>query len=192
MSWLVDLDKQIFLLINKDWAYPWLDSFFIFLTNAHKMNLVRFGLFPIGVLIWLYFGRKYALRALLVTGLVISASDLFAYRLVKPAVARTRPSHVVELGGIMRQPKPANGYSFPSNHAINSFAGAATLSWYYPQLSILFYTYALLISYSRPYVGVHYPFDVIAGAIAGLIISFLLTRFFVNRFPAWQPKRKLK
>ena len=80
----------------------------------------------------------------------------------RPPVADPLPESLVDT--------PAT-YSFPSGHATVSFACAATLALAVPRLSIPLYTLAVLISFSRVYVGVHYPLDVVAGAILGIAIA---------------------
>jgi undecaprenyl-diphosphatase len=80
----------------------------------------------------------------------------------RPPVADPLPESLVDT--------PAT-YSFPSGHATVSFACATTLALAVPRLSIPLYTLAVLISFSRVYVGVHYPLDVLAGAILGIAIA---------------------
>jgi undecaprenyl-diphosphatase len=63
-------------------------------------------------------------------------------------------------------------YSFPSGHATVSFACAAVLALAVPRLRVPLFALAALISFSRVYVGVHYPFDVLAGAVLGLLLGF--------------------
>jgi len=65
-------------------------------------------------------------------------------------------------------------YSFPSGHATVSFACATVLALAVPRLSLPLFTLAVLISFSRVYVGVHYPFDVLAGAVLGIAIAIAL------------------
>lgn len=59
--------------------------------------------------------------------------------------------------------------SFPSSHSAMSFAAACALSWYHPQLWPLWFGLALVMSWSRVYVGVHFPSDVVAGTAVGLV-----------------------
>ena len=83
----------------------------------------------------------------------------------RPAVADPEPETLVEL--------PVT-YSFPSGHATVSFACATVLALAVPRLAWPLFALATLISFSRVYVGVHYPFDVLAGAVLGVAIAIAL------------------
>lgn len=67
-------------------------------------------------------------------------------------------------------PRPHDG-SFPSGHAATSFAAATILSFAFPKAAPVFFVLAAAVAYSRVYVGVHYPLDVIAGAVLGTFIA---------------------
>jgi undecaprenyl-diphosphatase len=71
---------------------------------------------------------------------------------------------------------PPLDLSFPSGHAATSFAGAALLATFVPRLAVQFFVLATLIAWSRVYIGVHYPSDVLAGALIGLAVAFVLRR----------------
>jgi undecaprenyl-diphosphatase len=88
---------------------------------------------------------------------------------IKAMVDRPRP--VVD-HPLMREPTTT---SFPSGHAATSFACAATLALFVPRYAVpILYVLAVAISYSRVYVGVHYPLDVLAGALLGLAVATAL------------------
>ncbi|HEV3214177.1 MAG TPA: phosphatase PAP2 family protein [Vicinamibacterales bacterium] len=99
--------------------------------------------------------------------LAIGLASLLTDVVVKPLVGRHRPyidhPDIVLLAG-----RPGDA-SFPSSHAANSFAGAYALARVFPEFRAAFWTLAILVAFSRVYVGVHYPLDVVAGVVIGLL-----------------------
>ena len=97
---------------------------------------------------------------------------------VKAAVERPRP----HLDPLVRVP---TDWSFPSGHAATSFAGATMLSLFFPRLAPVLYGLAIAIAFSRVYVGVHYPVDVIGGAALGTAVGWGVFRALptLERFP---------
>jgi undecaprenyl-diphosphatase len=97
--------------------------------------------------------------------------------LIKALVARARPYDAVP--GLEILVAPLSSYSFPSGHANSSFAAAIALALAFGRRGALAYIPAVLIAFSRCYVGVHYPSDVLAGMLVGTLVSlavFLLLR----------------
>jgi undecaprenyl-diphosphatase len=96
-------------------------------------------------------------------------STSFVTSLFKYAVQRDRPPAVVlDPEPLMDIPTTS---SFPSGHTSTSFACAYVISRLAPRLSVFVYVLAALIGFSRLYVGVHYPLDVLAGAVLGLVVA---------------------
>jgi undecaprenyl-diphosphatase len=88
---------------------------------------------------------------------------------IKTFFRRRRPFiDVVQVVSVGRKP---GTYSFPSGHAASAFAGAWLLSRYYPQQAPVWYTIATLVAFSRIYLGVHYPGDVLSGATSGVVLA---------------------
>lgn len=181
-------DQKLLLLINTVWIAPWADTFFSFITNFHKN--FKFSI-PLAILLLgflLIKDWRGALKVLLSLILVVAISDLVCYRLIKKQVERPRPKDNMELVGQLRLIGQAQGTSFPSNHTSNCFAAAVILTHNFRK-RYLFYTLAGIIGYSRIYLGVHYPSDVLAGAIIGILVGVmcnevlfpLINRLFLRR-----------
>ena len=171
---ILSFDRYLFHIINGVLVCRPLDYAMPTITDFHKISLVRFLLLPAIVLFWIWKRKKEALKVILVLGIVAGFTDLIAHRIIKPLVGRLRPP-LSGIPVIVRAPYGGK-LSFPSNHAANMFAAAAVLSAAYPSLTPLFYCAAVIVSYSRVYVGVHYPLDVIGGAVLGSLIAFIAIR----------------
>jgi undecaprenyl-diphosphatase len=99
--------------------------------------------------------------------LAVAAADGIA-TLLKVAIGGTRPS---DKGSLVTIP---HSHSFPSGHTAVAFAAAVVLSWLVPRAAPAFFVLALAIGYSRIYIGVHWPLDVVGGAVTGLVTALLL------------------
>jgi undecaprenyl-diphosphatase len=87
----------------------------------------------------------------------------------------------------------SKAFSFPSSHATNIFTGMSILAFVYRRLKVGLFGIAALVAYSRVYVGVHYPFDVLSGAALGIACAatvIVLYEVFSNRFPALRYGKK--
>jgi len=178
-EWLVKVDQQLFTLINQDGALPNLDFLFILLRNA--LVWIPLYLFLMVFVIRNY--RRQAIPFIVLSIVTFAISDYTTSQLLKPAFARLRPCYHPELSVIARDLVGCGGqYSFPSSHAVNHF-GLATFwflairflrrkKWYW-----LFF-WAILIGYSQVYVGKHYVFDIVGGAIYGALIGIITFKVF--------------
>jgi undecaprenyl-diphosphatase len=124
-------------------------------------------------------------------GLAVGLSDMISYRVIKFLIQRPRPFNNPEIAKWLRHVGDAHGPSFPSNHAANSFAAAVILSWYFPSLRKVFYIIAILIGYSRIALGVHYPSDVVTGAILGILVGLLIKVSLLNRWKFLRLKKSV-
>jgi undecaprenyl-diphosphatase len=181
-EWLNQIDTQLFLSLNGA-ASPFFDRFFAFFTSKETW-------YPLYVLLMFLIVRKYKMQSLWVILffiLLVVLSDQIS-GLIKDLVGRLRPTHEPSLEGLVHNPTNKGGYySFLSSHAANSFALAVFTGFVSKRkrLWIALLLWAAVTSYSRVYVGVHYPFDIIAGAILGSLIGwgvFRLLRIFDAHF----------
>ena len=104
---------------------------------------------------------------LVVTAVCVYVADAIA-SVVKYAVGEKRPDFPKALVAI------PHSHSFPSGHTATAFAGATALSYFFPRATAAFVVLAAAIAYSRLYVGVHFPLDVLGGAAIGVATSLLL------------------
>ncbi|HNW35536.1 MAG TPA: phosphatase PAP2 family protein [Candidatus Ozemobacteraceae bacterium] len=169
MEYLLHVDRTLFHLLNGVWTSDILDVVMPVVTDAKLWAplLIAFWL-------WLLFGgngRRRALALLLIVA--TGATDQVSSTVVKKAVARKRPC-CVEPGARLLVPCKASK-SFPSSHAANTAAAAAVV-WLEagPAAGAVLALLSFVVGYSRIYIGVHYPFDVMAGWLLGMVVAWLI------------------
>lgn len=179
---ILELDYKIFFIINTHYVNELFDFFMPLFRNKYFWA-------PLYIFIAAYmiinFGRR-GLLVILFLLLTIFLSDQMSSSVIKPAIQRVRPCNDERIKNYTRTlVSCGSGYSFTSSHASNHFAMAIFLS-------LLFFNkykwvlaagifWAGIIGYAQIYVGLHYPFDILAGSILGISIG-LLTGIFCKRF----------
>jgi len=121
------------------------------------------------VILLLIFGGKRGRIAVALLLVGITLSDQLCNSLIKPLVGRIRPCNALENVHLLIN--CTRSFSFPSSHATNIFTGAMILSFIYPKLRITLLFIATMVAYSRIYVGVHYPLDMLGGIVLGIICA---------------------
>ena len=174
LEWLDQIDRSILYIINDTLANPIFDLFFTTITNEHLWAIpVLIGLLALIV----RGGRRGQIAAVLVL-ITASATDATVVQIIKPAIARLRPSHA--LGDTINLLVPKGGrYGFLSAHAANIFAGTTVLSYFYTQWKKPLLFLAFSVALSRVYVGVHYPGDVLFGGLFGYGMAWLVITLWV-------------
>lgn len=169
-------DKALFEKINSGWAVPMLDWFMQMLREP----LVWIPLYA-GVLIWVWWKMPRQLWLFVMLTLVTFAiTDYGNSSILKPLFARARPCHDPDLQASMRVLVPCGGFnSMPSSHAANHFGLAMFWfsavriikgkNWYWVWI------WAFAIGYAQVYVGKHYPADILAGAMVGVLAGWAAT-----------------
>ncbi|HCT29939.1 MAG TPA: phosphatase PAP2 family protein [Bacteroidales bacterium] len=176
----------------------WDSQLFLFLNGLHSPFWDPVMIFASGKLTWLplyllliyFIARKYSWKTiwwLIAIAVVVVVTDQVSVGLFKNVFHRLRPCHTPELQSLIHLVGKCGGkYGFVSSHAANTFGVAVFLSLLFRNrwstYGLLFW--AAFVSYSRIYLGVHFPGDVICGAIlgAGIGISIWLpTNYFINR-----------
>jgi undecaprenyl-diphosphatase len=164
---LLKADRALFFLINGA-HHPWLDE--VMYGLSYKWSWVPVYALLL-VVIYRRWGWPRTLGILLGVALLITLADQTASGLLKPLVERFRPCRPeAGLEGVhLVRGKCGGAYGFVSSHAANFFALATYLSLLFRKkwLSLSFFSAAVLVAYSRVYLGVHYPGDVLGGALVG-------------------------
>ncbi|MDD5766716.1 MAG: phosphatase PAP2 family protein [Candidatus Marinimicrobia bacterium] len=165
METLLGIDNALFYFFNSTIANTLFDRIMPVLTNI----VFLFSSFAILAIILLIFGNKKIRLAIIISILAVSTSDIICARILKPAFKRIRPSRSLE--NVHLLVKKGGKYGFPSNHAANVSAGMFVLSFFFRKYRYAFLAFALIIGFSRIYVGVHFPLDVLAGLCLGVLFA---------------------
>lgn len=179
---LLTLDVSILRIFNVHIQDPILDVFWINITNLHKQTWFQWTLAPALLIYIIYRWRAESLKFILGIALAVSLSDLVIRRGLKSWIERDRPYKSELVKNEVRFVARAGGRSFPSNHAGNVFAGASVLAWYFKRRRHYFYAFAAFVALSRVSLGVHFPSDVVVGAVIGFSIGVFVRSYILNRY----------
>ena len=180
---LLHIDTEILLAIN-GWHAPWADTL-MWIISA-KATWIPLYLLLIGLLVWRY--RKPVMTSvkwlqkvpacvvmIAMIGLAVGAADFIASGILKELVARPRPTRVPELEGVLHL---VNGYrsgryGFVSSHAANTMVCALLFSmiWRNKIATVGLMLWVAANCYSRMYLGVHYPLDILGGLMVGCLVA---------------------
>ena len=174
MNWLIEMDKSWFYLINLS-GKPFLDGFMLFAT--HKLSWIPLYL-ALVILIVREKGKE-RIWILGTIGLVIACCDLGSVHLFKNVFQRLRPCHALEQVRLVTE-GCGGQFGFISSHASNVFGLAIVIGkimnkkW----LFIALFLWATIVSYSRVYVGVHYPLDILGGMLWGTFVALVFVSLY--------------
>jgi len=189
MGFLYAIDAVVFLFLNNTVANPVFDFLMPIVTESDNWTIP----FVLIVLTLLIFGGKKGRIAVLLVALIVTLSDQLSSHVLKPWIGRIRPCFVVE--GVRLLIRQSRSFSFPSSHASNMAAVATLFSVKYPKFKWIYIGIAILVGYSRIYVGVHYPFDVLAGGILGVLCAVAILqgeRLMIHLYKNYKQKRTSK
>jgi len=168
LNLIIRLDKEIFLFVNLKLQNRFFDFLMPFITEFKNWRILFFLI----ILAMLIFGRKKERIAAVLVLIVLAVADSSVNLLLKSWIGRVRPCnvfpHVHLLAGC------SHSGSFPSSHAANIFAAGTILTFFYRRVWLIWLAIAVTVSFSRIYVGVHYPLDVLGGAAYGILLGVLI------------------
>lgn len=184
---LQQVDQDVFLTLNGISSSFWDHFMWLFTSKLTWVPLYAALLY----VIWKNFNLAAFIITVVAVVLIITFADQVCATLIRPAVARMRPSNpnnpISQFVYLVNE-KRGGRYGFPSCHAANTFALAFTMMFMLKNIALnaFFFSWATINSYSRIYIGVHYPGDLIAGLIVGLIGAFLI--YFIYKKVLLSPK----
>ena len=172
MLQLKNIDYSIFHFINQTISNHLFDIIFPFLRDAKNW-------IPLYLFLGIYLVRKYKITAIkyaLYIVIAFALADYISHGIIKPLVCRLRPCHSLTLHARLVIGHCGGKWSFPSSHASNHMAIALSIvlaqiftkKW----INFLWIFWALFIGFAQIYVGVHYPSDIAAGFILGIMIAY--------------------
>ena len=173
IDYLKNIDETLFLFLNGlhndvfDFLMHWI---------TYQQTWYPFYLLIVIWMFWKY--KQKAIIPILFIIIAITISDQFTSSFMKPFFERLRPCHDPSISDLVHVVDGCGGlYGFASSHASNSFALATLLYMFFRSefkyTSILF-VWAALVAYSRIYVGVHFPGDIIVGGLIGYLVGLIL------------------
>lgn len=173
---MYSLDLDILYFFNVTLSAPWLDSVMIYLTNLQHW-------LPVYILAFSFLIFKYkwhGVRMVVACILLVGVADFVTNKFIKELVARPRPCSLINdpsgLYSWIRTPDGIRlGYSFPSSHAVNNFAGVVFFILLFPTNRKLLWLFvpATIVTLTRPYLGLHYPSDVLGGIVIGTAMGWV-------------------
>ncbi len=180
---IVELDRFLLQLINQQWSNPVFDTVLPFVRNQYLWAPVYLFLLLFAVLNF----RRQALGWILVFLITFALTDLISTQVLKAFIQRPRPCWDSISSTQVRMLIPcSHAYSFVSSHAANHFGIAAFLWATFRHLQLKFLWLVLiwagLVAYAQVYVGAHFPFDVLGGALLGWLTGRLTGSQFNRRF----------
>ena len=176
-------DTWLFLKLNTEWTNDFFDQVFPWWREANTW--IPLYLFFI-IFAFLNFKQK-AFSWILFVIVTVTLTDQLSSNLLKNIFERPRPcmANVLMSQVSLRLNNCPGGYSFPSSHAINHFGFAMfifiTLQPIFKKWGRLFFLWAATICYGQVYVGVHYPLDVLCGALLGCVLGYVTGKLFTNK-----------
>ncbi len=176
---ILEFDATLFNAINEGLSSGLLDLFLV----PIRYQIFWIPLYLFFICFILFNSEKYHWATIFVILSCVGASDLMSSHTIKPLIERPRPCHEnSQVYPVNIRVRCGAGYSFTSSHATNHFALASILYLVLfkgrKRILLLLMIWAAAISFAQVYVGVHYPIDILCGAILGISIAFIINQFY--------------
>jgi len=189
LEFLNSIDIASFRFFNGGLSNSVFDFLMPFITDLNKQRLV---LVFVAVILFgmLIRGRSQVRIAAILLILTIIVGDQLNSSVIKYWFERPRPCQV--LHNVHLLVSCGSGFSFPSSHAVNNFAAALILAFFFPRAKWWFFGFASIVAFSRVYVGVHYPSEIIGGMVIGLFCAGSVLVVFLTLEKLWYSIRQNK
>jgi undecaprenyl-diphosphatase len=189
MEFLFNLDRDVFILLNNLGSESW-DGFWLFMTKQLNWSPI---FLLILYLIFKHYGWRHALLIILMIAVLILITHQTTNHLFKYRFERLRPSSDSSLEGMIRAVHSSHTFSFISGHASNSMAATfflyTVLKSRIKYIEIMF-LWPLVFAYSRIYLGLHYPSDILVGYLWGILMAVLVLQLYKKLRETYFPNRK--
>jgi undecaprenyl-diphosphatase len=171
---LIEFDYWLFHFINGIISNPFFDWLMPIITNENNVAI------PL-ILAWfwmlIFCGRRGKIAAIILLA-TLAFTDVIAAQIIKPYFERLRPSRSM-IDGINLLVPRGGKYGFVSNHAANTMSAAIIILYFYRRWGYWAIAISILVGFSRIYVGVHYPADVLGGWFFGCFTALIFITIWV-------------
>jgi undecaprenyl-diphosphatase len=182
LTQLMAKDHALFYNINGKWTNPFFDSVLPWVRNSN--NWIPLYVVLLSFLIYKW-GKK-SWKWLALVALNVTLTDQISSHFFKPFFHRLRPcADPLMINKVkLLLDHCSSGFSFTSSHAANHMGLAMfiamTMQPYFKKYRYLFFIWAGIIAYAQVYVGVHYPLDILAGAVIGILVGWVISKFYLK------------
>ncbi|HEX8562415.1 MAG TPA: phosphatase PAP2 family protein [Flavobacterium sp.] len=185
---ILEIDRDVFIYLNSLGSETY-DGLWLLITK--QFNWIPMFVI-IGYLAFKNLGWRHAVLVICLIAILVTATDQTT-NLIKNTFQRLRPGSNPELASLIRAVQTRKSFSFLSGHASSSMASAFflyhVLKPYTKYMGFLF-LWPLIFAYSRIYLGLHYPLDILCGYALGIIFAFLMLRLYAYLRDRFFPKQK--